>query len=157
MVKMVYILSFFFLISCKNMAYYKLPRDLNGNPVATDDMYSLKKNYDFSKIDTLGVYRTFEKYSYDWSAKEIFLEFKNNGYFIQYSNLSKHIKDSMSKKHVYRGGKYFINDDTILLEEFLPSEGGKTNYYIRQIKKGKIIGETIIFRNELGDIIYTKD
>ena len=139
-----------FLIGC--IGYHKIPKDDNGEPVLNE-----KTNYkftkipneeDLTKIDTSAYYvQIFEGryYNEDERKNPSILIFHNDGFFKQTSALY-HLKfDYRNKNSVYYGGKYRITENLIELEKFYPSQGGKTNYYSRKIRKGNIIGNRIIF------------
>ena len=72
------------------------------------------------------------------------LMFHNDGYFKNTSLLYPKSND-ISKNSINYGGKFEITDNLIELEKFYPSRGGRTNYYLRKIRHGKIEGDRIIF------------
>lgn len=139
-----------FLIGC--IGYHKIPKDDNGKPILND-----KTNYkftkipneeDLAKIDTSAYYvQVFEGryYNEDEKKNPSILIFHNDGFFKQTSALYHLNYDYRNKNSVYYGGKYRITENLIELEKFYPSQGGKTNYYSRNIRKGNIVGDRIIF------------
>lgn len=139
-----------FMIGC--IAYHKIPKDDNGEPILNE-----KTNYkftkipngeDLTKIDTSAYYvQIFEGRYYNEDEKKnpsIFI-FHSDGFFKRTSALNNLKFDYRNKNSIFYGGKYKITENLIELEEFHPSQGEKTNYYSRNIRKGNIVGDRIIF------------
>ena len=143
-----FFLGFLTLNSC----YYRIPENSEGDHILTE-----KVNYkftekpskeDLTKIDTTTYYiQVFEGryYNEDERKNPQILIFHNDGFFEDSSILLRQSKRSYDKESILYGGKYRITEDIIELEEFFPSKGGYTNYFCRNISKGKIIGNKIVF------------
>ncbi|TYP96251.1 hypothetical protein C7447_1081 [Tenacibaculum adriaticum] len=147
-----------FLTCC--IGYHRIPKDNNGEPILNEKVnYKFAKipnEKDLTKIDTSAYYvQIFEGRYYNDNEKKNpqILIFHNDGFFKKTSTLYYLKYDSRNKKSVYYGGKYKIKENTIELEQFYPSRGGKTNYYSRNITKGEINGDKLIFDN--GPSLFT--
>ena len=100
-----------------------------------------------TKIDTSAYYiQIFEGRFYNEQEKKnpMILMFHNDGYFRNTSVLYPKAND-IPKNSINYGGKFKITDNLIELEKFYPSRGGRTNYYLRKVRSGKIEGDKIIF------------
>ena len=142
-----------FLISC--IGYHRIVKDENGEPILNEKVnYKFSKipnTDDLTKIDTSAYYvQIFEGryYNEDERKNPEILIFHNDGFYKHTSSLHYLKYDSRNKKSVYYGGKYKVMNNILELEQFLPSKGGKTNYYSRNIKKGNINGDRIIFDDD---------
>jgi hypothetical protein len=145
------LLPFFFsFIGC---GYIRIEKNQYGEPVLNDRVkYSFSEiptEVNLKAIDTSAYYiQIFEDryYSEDEKKNPQILQFHNDGFFKRESQLTFGQYDAnRTKNSIYYGGKYRIKENTIEIEEFLPSTGGATNYYIRNIKRGAIIGNRITF------------
>ena len=147
-----------FLYGC--IGYHRIPKDNNGEPVLNEKVnYKFTKipnEEDLTKIDTSAYYvQVFEGryYNIDEKMNPIVLIFHNDGYFkrtiilsdSKFTDLDNSQINERNKNSVHYGGKYRITGNLIELEVFYPSQGGKTNYYSRNIIKGNIVGDRIIF------------
>lgn len=145
------IILFSFLISC--IGYHRIPKNKDGERILNDKVnYKFTKmpnDEDLIKIDTSASYvQIFEGryYNEDEKKNPTTLIFHNDGFFKQIYGASYFLKSSYRNKNsIYYGGKYRITDNLIELEKFYPSQGGKTNYYSRKIRKGELVGDRIIF------------
>ena len=140
------------LVCC--VGYYKIPNNEDGEPILNEKTnYSfthIPNNEDLTKIDTSAYYvQIFEGRFYNDSEKQnpSVIIFHNDGYF-KSTSVKYYLKLSLAKRtknSIYYGGKYQIENNIIELERFLPSKGGKTKYYSRNISKGNIDRNKIIF------------
>ena len=137
------------------IGYHRIPKDHTGEPVLNERVnYKFTKipnDEDLTKIDTSAYYvQIFEGryYNEDEKKRPSILIFHNDGFFKR-STVSSYLKsDSRNKNSVYYGGKYRITKNGIEFEEFYPSQGGRTNYYSRNIRKATIDGDRIIFEGK---------
>jgi len=147
------ILSIICIFTLINCGFKKILKDEYGEPNLNENV---KYNFverpnekDFQKIDTTAYYvQVFEGRYYNEREKQNprVMLFHNDGFFkeeniLYFGKNDKH----RTKKSIYYGGKYRIKENIIELEQFFPSTGGKTNYYVRNVKKGKIEGNKLIF------------
>jgi len=148
MVKYFIIIVFFLMLSCQN--YYRITKDKNDEPIIMDEMYTFQKemaNNDFNVIDTSKFYiQVFDINASNETERNNpkILKFHANGYFKCDSKLfygkfdaQRHINSS------YYGGKFYIEKSKLYLEQFYPSQGGETNYYVKEISNGIIKNDTI--------------
>ena len=133
-----------------------MPKDEYGEPNLNEkvkyNFVEMPSKDDFNKIDTTAYYiQVFEGRYYNETEKENpqIIIFHNDGFFKK-EILSTFKKNDLhrNRNSIYYGGKYRIKGNIIELEEFFPSTGGKTNYYVRNISKGKIDSNKIFFGNE---------
>lgn len=150
--KVLFVICLFSLISC---GYIRIPKNEYGEPVLNEKVkytfLDIPTETDLKKIDTSTYYvQIFEGRYYNDGEKENpqVLKFHNDGFFKKsiLTNVEKNIH--RNKNSIYYGGKYKIKENIIELEQFYPSTGGATNYYIRNISKGKIDGNKIIFDDD---------
>ena len=164
MLKRYFILLILSLFITGCIGYYRIPKDINGEPILNEKVnYKFTKipnESDLTKIDTSAYYvQVFEGryYNEDEKKNPMVMIFHSDGYFKQTSILYNSILNDRNKNSVYYGGKYRITENLIELEKFYPSQGGKTNYYSRNIEKGKIVGDKIIFDDGFSSLsIYKK-
>lgn len=144
------IICLFTLIKC---GYLRIPKDEFGEPNINENVkynfVEMPTKDDFNKIDTTAYYiQVFEGRYYNETEKQNpkILIFHNDGFFKD-GILSSFEKNDIhrTKNSIYYGGKYRIKENIVELEKFLPSTGGRTNYYVRNVSKGKIEGNKIIF------------
>lgn len=138
------------LFSCAG--YLKIPNDENGEPILNE-----KVNYTFTsipnseamvKVDTCAYYvQIFEGRYYNKTEKENpkVLIFHNDGFFKKTSVKNFSELEEQNKNSVNYGGKFQIKEKVIELEEFSPSKGGETKFYTRNIRRGLIERNKIIF------------
>ncbi|MFV0531378.1 MAG: hypothetical protein ACK5MD_08055 [Flavobacteriales bacterium] len=138
------------LIGC--IGYYKIPKNENGERILNDKVQykfkSIPSKEDLIKIDTSAYYvQIFEGRYYNEQEKKnpMILIFHNDGYFKNTSVLYHSEFNKRPKNSIYYGGKFKLTDNLIELEKFYPSRGGSTNYYSRNIRRGKIEDDRIIF------------
>ncbi|WP_333663139.1 hypothetical protein [Chishuiella changwenlii] len=133
---------------------YKIEKNKYGQPILDDKAkYSFTETptlEDIKKIDTTAYYVQIFPDNFD--REEItknprIIIFHNDGFFKNESLLYfGKFDEHRNKKSVYYGGKYRINNDEILIENFIPSSPiGKR--YLKKIIPGKILenGNKIIF------------
>ncbi|MCT8341256.1 hypothetical protein MG296_14410 [Flavobacteriaceae bacterium TK19130] len=112
------------------------------------------------KIDTSAYYvQVFEGRYYNETEKEyrIVLKFHGDGFYRSGLADNFNSKDLRHPKNTTGcGGKYLIEDNEIKLERFLPMRGGKTNYYSRDYKKGRIENNKLIFDEDNSALILEK-
>ena len=142
-------ICFFVLVSCG----YKIQKDSFGEPILNEKVKytfnEIPNSENLQKIDTTAYYvQVFEgrEYNENEMANPRIIIFHNDSFFERESLLYfGKFKSHRNKNSVYYGGKYRIKNDVIELEEFFPSSGTKTNYYNRNISKGKLNGNKITF------------
>ena len=147
-----------FLSGC--IGYHRIPKDENGELILNEKVnYKFTKiptEDDLTKIDTSAFYvQVFEDrfYNIDEKMNPMVLIFHKDGYFKRtlilsdpkFTDLDISQITDRNKNSVHYGGKYRITENLIELEIFYPSQGGKTSYYSRNIIKGNIVGDRIIF------------
>ncbi|MES2430962.1 MAG: hypothetical protein V4556_08495 [Bacteroidota bacterium] len=146
----------YILVLCLSgcIGYYKIAKDVNGEPILNGKVnYKFTKiptEQDLIKIDTAAYYvQVFEGryYNDDEKKNPRILIFHNDGFFKETSTLYYLEFPFRNKNYVYYGGKYKITENRIELEQFFPSRGGNTDYYLRNLTKGNIDGDKIIFNN----------
>lgn len=142
--------------------YYEILKDDNGEPILNEKInckfVRIPNKKDLTKIDTTAFYvQMFEgrHYNEDERKNPSILIFHNDGFFNKTSALYYLKFNNRTKNSINYGGKYRIKEKLIELEEFYPSRGGKTNYYSRNIRKGEIVGNQIVFDDGVL-IIYEK-
>ena len=143
---MVFIVSI--LTSCFNRSFIK--KDINGEPTVEDISYSI--NYkmeikDAKVIDTTALYLELFSSDANQSEKENpeILIFHNNGYFEKRSKkFFSNFEKIRTKKSVYYGGKFQLTNKELIIEEFYPTSGSKTNYYDKLKTYGIIKKDTVI-------------
>ena len=137
-------------VSC--IGYYKLSNNQGGEPILNKRVnykfIYIPKGKDLIKIDTSAYYvQKFEGRYYNEGEKQNpqVLLFHNDGFFK--STFVKHLLEAKNRKKnsVYYGGKYRISNNSVELEQFYPMHGGKTKYYSRNITKGVLKENKIIF------------
>ena len=143
---------------------YKLERDKYGEPVLNNKAkYTFNKiptKDDLQKIDTASYY--IQNFPIGFDREDLvknprIIIFHNDGFFKRESLLYYGYHDkNRDKNSVYYGGKYKILDDEIYLEEFYPLRGDYTKYYTREISKGKIEGDKIVFKDKNDVTIFEK-
>ncbi len=112
---------------------------------------------DLKKIDTTSFYvQIFEGryYNEEEKANPRALKFHNDGYFRTWSVKYPNVGKFTPRNSPYYGGKYRVIENTIYMEKFLPSVGGETSIFIRDIKKGRIVDDKIYIG---GDAYQKKD
>ena len=121
---------------------------------------SVPSKEDLIKIDTSAYYvEIFEGRYYNKQEKKNprVLIFHKDGYFKSTSVLYHSEHNKRPKNSIYYGGKFKLTDNQIELETFYPSRGGQTNYFLRNIRRGKIEGDRIIFDDDFSLLtIYEK-
>ncbi|WP_033962357.1 hypothetical protein [Psychroserpens jangbogonensis] len=142
------------LSSCifNRVIYNRVPRDNNGEHILNKKVkyrfVKIPNKEDLIKIDTAAYYvQIFEGRYYNNDEKnnpQIWI-FHSDGYFKKTYSQYYLKYDSNNKNSTRYGGKYRIIESVIELEQFFPITGAKTNYYTRNITKGKIDGDKIIF------------
>lgn len=147
-------ISSLFLIGCANyLGYYKIFKNKNGEPILNADVnytFTEKPNEEgLTKIDTTAYYiQVFEGRYYNQREKQNpqVLIFHSDGFFKSTSVNYFLNFENRKKNSIYYGGKYRIKEiNSIELEQFYPSKGGRTNYYSRNIIRGNIDRNKIIF------------
>lgn len=120
---------------------YKIERDKYGEPILNNEyLYSFTErpsNEDLKRIDTTSLYVQISDNDIELKNPRIII-FHNDGYFKKSSlNYFEKFDEHRNKKSVYYGGKYKINNDEILIENFIPSSPiGKR--YLKKIIPGRI-------------------
>lgn len=155
------IICFFTLTNC---GYHRISKDKFGEPnVNKNAQYNfveIPTENDFQKIDTTAYYiQVFEGRYYNESEKKNpqIIIFHNDGFFKKESFLHLGKEDKhRTKKSIYYGGKYRIKESIIEFEEFFPSRGGRTNYYVRNISKGRIEGNKLFLDYNFGWFVFEK-
>ncbi|WP_281631718.1 hypothetical protein [Flavobacterium luteolum] len=150
--KVLFIICLFSLMSC---GYIRIPKNEYGEPVLKEKVkytfLDMPTETDLKKIDTSAYYvQIFEGRYYNNGEKENpqILKFHNDGFFKKFMLIGIDKNVHRNKNSIYYGGKYKIKENIIQLEQFYPSTGGATNYYIRNVRKGKIDGNKIIFNSK---------
>ncbi|MGV1011812.1 MAG: hypothetical protein ACOYBS_05130 [Flavobacterium sp.] len=127
-----------------------MTKDENGEPIINDEMYTFKKKMsgnDFNIIDTTSLYiQIFEFKNSNETERNNpkILKFHSDGYFKTDSKLFYGKFDTQRHKNSsYYGGKFYIDESKLYLEQFYPSRGDKTNNYVKEISNGNIKNDTI--------------
>ncbi|WP_244140819.1 hypothetical protein [Kaistella flava (ex Peng et al. 2021)] len=143
---------------------YKIEKDKFGEPILNEKAkYTFNErlsNENSKKIDTIAYYmQIFEGQYYNESEMKNprIIIFHNDGFFKRESLLYYGYHDkNRDKNSVYYGGKYKIVDYKIYLEKFYPLRGDYTKYYTKEISKGKIEGDKLIFEDKNSITIFQK-
>ena len=160
----IFLLSCLLVSLCSCSHLYKIEKDKFGEPIRNEKaQYTFNErlsNENSEKIDTTAYYIQIFPVGYDREdlvKNPGIIIFHNDGFFKRESLLYYGYHDkNRDKKSVYYGGKYKIVDYDIYLEEFYPLRGDYTKYYTREISKGKIDGDKLIFEDKNSTTIFQK-
>lgn len=157
--KMALLISFSLLSACF-INYDYIPKNNKGERLLNQKVNyrfnSTPNSEDLKRLDTKAYYvQTFlgRCHNRDEMKVRAVMQFDKDGYFKKrYLHDFKFSPNKINKNDIDYGGKYKINDNNLLFEEFYPTSGGKTDYFKRVIQKGKLINDFMI----IGDNQYTK-
>jgi hypothetical protein len=147
-IKRMFTLSLTILMSsCLN---YYVKKNTNKETNIDLKLYSFSKKLsieDNKLIDTSAIYLEINTNTgvnnFDYNP-EIIL-FHNDGFFESKSKKYFHSSINKRKKNsVYYGGKFILQKNDLMIESFYPSSGSNTNYFIKEISKGKVINDSIV-------------
>jgi len=135
-----------FFVACS----YRITKNADGEPIVDEKRYSFTKKpstEDLKIVDTTAVYVqifNLEDSNEQERSNPMTIGFHNDGYFK--SGSVKFYGKFDSKRHknsVYYGGRYYLEGNKIFLEAFYPNSGGATNYYVKEISKGRVVNDTL--------------
>lgn len=141
------LIIFLSMESCFN--YYYIKEDEDKERILNPGLFSFnqKMSLENSKIiDTTCLYLQLLPYNSSISEKENsgIMIFHNDGTYE--SRSKKYFNISYKKSSVYYGGKFILDGNTLEIQSFYPSSGGKTNYFDRVICQGKINNDTVVIK-----------